>query len=51
MSTRAAGVNTPATPACSLTFVGTATMLLTFGSLTLLTDPNFLHRGQRAYLG
>lgn len=36
---------------CSLRFIGTATTLLRFGPLTLLTDPNFLHRGQRAYLG
>jgi L-ascorbate metabolism protein UlaG (beta-lactamase superfamily) len=35
----------------SLEFVGTATTLLRLGSTTLLTDPNFLHRGQRAYLG
>ncbi|WP_432508915.1 MBL fold metallo-hydrolase [Kineococcus auxinigenes] len=35
----------------SLTFVGTATTLVRYGGLTLLTDPNFLHRGQRAYLG
>nr|WP_218885356.1 MBL fold metallo-hydrolase [Kineococcus aurantiacus] len=35
----------------SLTFVGTATVLLRWGGLTLLTDPNFLHRGQFAYLG
>jgi L-ascorbate metabolism protein UlaG (beta-lactamase superfamily) len=35
----------------SLTFVGTATVLLRWGGLTLLTDPNFLHRGQYAYLG
>ena len=35
----------------SLTFVGTATTLLRLGGFTLLTDPNFLHRGQRAYLG
>jgi len=35
----------------SLTFIGTATTLLRLGSFTLLTDPNFLHRGQRAYLG
>ncbi len=35
----------------SLTFVGTATTVLRIGSFTLLTDPNFLHRGQRAYLG
>ncbi len=35
----------------SLTFVGTATTLLRLGSFTVLTDPNFLHKGQRAYLG
>jgi L-ascorbate metabolism protein UlaG (beta-lactamase superfamily) len=34
-----------------LTFVGNATTLLRLGSMTLLTDPNFLHRDQRAYLG
>lgn len=38
-------------PAGSLTFVGNATTLLRLGSFTLLTDPNFLRRGQRAYLG
>ena len=35
----------------SLTFIGTATTLVRLGGFTLLTDPNFLHRGQRAYLG
>ncbi len=35
----------------TLTFVGTATTLIRLGSFTVLTDPNFLHRGQRAYLG
>jgi L-ascorbate metabolism protein UlaG (beta-lactamase superfamily) len=35
----------------SLFFVGTATTLLRYGELTLLTDPNFLHQGQRAWLG
>src|SRR3954453_2141021 len=35
----------------TLEFVGTATTLLRLGPFTLLTDPNFLHRGQRAYLG
>lgn len=35
----------------SLTFVGTATTVIRLGSFTVLTDPNFLHRGQRAYLG
>jgi L-ascorbate metabolism protein UlaG (beta-lactamase superfamily) len=34
-----------------LHFIGTATTVMTLGSFTLLTDPNFLHRGQRAYLG
>jgi L-ascorbate metabolism protein UlaG (beta-lactamase superfamily) len=34
-----------------LTFIGTATVLLRLGSFTLLTDPNFLHAGERAYLG
>jgi L-ascorbate metabolism protein UlaG (beta-lactamase superfamily) len=35
----------------TLEFVGTATTLLRLGGFTLLTDPNFLHRGQRVYLG
>jgi L-ascorbate metabolism protein UlaG (beta-lactamase superfamily) len=34
-----------------LRFIGTATTVVTLGSFTLLTDPNFLHRGQRASLG
>ena len=34
-----------------MTFIGTATTILRLGSFTVLTDPNFLHRGQRAYLG
>jgi L-ascorbate metabolism protein UlaG (beta-lactamase superfamily) len=35
----------------SVTFVGTATVLMRYGALTILTDPNFLHRGERAYVG
>jgi L-ascorbate metabolism protein UlaG (beta-lactamase superfamily) len=35
----------------SVQFVGTATTVIRLGGFTLLTDPNFLHRGQRAYLG
>jgi L-ascorbate metabolism protein UlaG (beta-lactamase superfamily) len=35
----------------SLMFIGTATTLIRYGELTVLTDPNFLHQGQRAYLG
>jgi L-ascorbate metabolism protein UlaG (beta-lactamase superfamily) len=35
----------------SLQFIGTATTIIRYGPFTLLTDPNFLHQGQRAYLG
>jgi L-ascorbate metabolism protein UlaG (beta-lactamase superfamily) len=35
----------------TITFIGTATTIVRVGSFTVLTDPNFLHRGQRAYLG
>jgi L-ascorbate metabolism protein UlaG (beta-lactamase superfamily) len=42
---------TAAGGAGSLFFVGTATTLIRYGPLTVLTDPNFLHQGQRAYLG
>lgn len=34
-----------------LTFVGNATVVLRFAGFTLLTDPNFLHAGEHAYLG
>ncbi|MEV4789385.1 MBL fold metallo-hydrolase [Streptomyces tuirus] len=37
--------------AIDIHFIGNATVLLSYGPLTLLTDPNFLHRGQHAYLG
>ncbi|MFC7997213.1 MBL fold metallo-hydrolase [Streptomyces rochei] len=32
-------------------FIGNATVLLGYRGLSLLTDPNFLHRGERAHLG
>ncbi|WP_090764822.1 MBL fold metallo-hydrolase [Nonomuraea maritima] len=35
----------------SLQFIGNATTLIHYGGFTLLTDPNFLRRGRRAYLG
>jgi len=35
----------------TLTFGGNATTLLRLGPFTVLTDPNFVHRGQRVYLG
>ncbi len=35
----------------SLFFVGTATTLIRWAGITVLTDPNFLHRGERVHLG
>lgn len=35
----------------TVTFIGNATTLISGGGITLLTDPNFLHQGQHAYLG
>lgn len=35
----------------SITFVGTATVIIRYGGLTILTDPNFLHRGVHVHLG
>ncbi len=40
----------PAAPD-SMQFIGTATVLIRYAGITVLTDPNFLHRGQFAYLG
>ena len=34
-----------------LQFIGTATTLIRYAGFTVLTDPTFLHRGERAYLG
>ncbi|HZX55343.1 MAG TPA: MBL fold metallo-hydrolase [Ilumatobacteraceae bacterium] len=34
-----------------MTFIGTATALISYGSFTFLTDPNFLHAGDHAHLG
>jgi L-ascorbate metabolism protein UlaG (beta-lactamase superfamily) len=47
MTSSAAGPSSSAT----LQFIGTATTVLRLGGFTVLTDPNFLHRGERAYLG
>ncbi|GCE18538.1 MBL fold metallo-hydrolase [Dictyobacter kobayashii] len=35
----------------SLFFIGNATMLLRYAGFTILTDPNFLHRGEHVHLG
>jgi L-ascorbate metabolism protein UlaG (beta-lactamase superfamily) len=34
-----------------ITFIGTATTIIRIGGFSILTDPNFLHRGDRAYVG
>ncbi len=35
----------------TVTFIGNATTVISGGGVTPLTDPNFLHKGQHAYLG
>src|SRR5581483_9573009 len=35
----------------SITFVGTATVILRHAGFTILTDPNFLHQGDHVHLG
>ena len=35
----------------SLYFIGTATVLLRYAGFTILTDPNFLHKGEKAHIG
>ena len=35
----------------SITFVGTATVIIRYAGLTILTDPNFLHQGDHVHLG
>ena len=35
----------------SITFIGTATVLIRYGGITVLTDPNFLHKGEQVRLG
>ncbi len=39
------------TEGLSYTWIGNATAVLRLGAFAVLTDPNFLRRGQRAYLG
>jgi L-ascorbate metabolism protein UlaG (beta-lactamase superfamily) len=35
----------------SIMFVGNATVLIRYAGFTILTDPNFLHRGEHVHLG
>jgi L-ascorbate metabolism protein UlaG (beta-lactamase superfamily) len=42
----------PSTAACGgMRFIGNATVLLELGGFTILTDPNFVHRGEEIPLG
>ncbi|WUR13623.1 MBL fold metallo-hydrolase [[Empedobacter] haloabium] len=41
----------PATAEDSVQFIGTATVLIRWQGLTIMTDPNFLHKGDHAHLG
>ncbi|WP_320780866.1 MBL fold metallo-hydrolase [Streptomyces sp. CRN 30] len=43
--------HTPPEGTVEILFIGNATLLIRYGELTLLTDPNFLHRGQLVHLG
>jgi L-ascorbate metabolism protein UlaG (beta-lactamase superfamily) len=48
----APGTAAPATSAeGSVQFIGTATVLIRYQGLTILTDPNFLHKGDHVHLG
>jgi L-ascorbate metabolism protein UlaG (beta-lactamase superfamily) len=41
----------PPVPGGSVRFIGNATVLIQYQGLAILTDPNFLHRGERVHLG
>lgn len=45
------GAEPPDLDTLSVFFIGTATVLIRYAGFTILTDPNFLHRGQKAHLG
>jgi L-ascorbate metabolism protein UlaG (beta-lactamase superfamily) len=47
----AAGTAEAPAGAGSIQFIGTATVLLRYQGLTILTDPNFLHKGDHVHLG
>ena len=46
-----AGADLPAASGGSIQFIGTATVLVKYRGLTILTDPNFLHKGDHVHLG
>jgi L-ascorbate metabolism protein UlaG (beta-lactamase superfamily) len=46
-----AGSAAPAAAEGSVQFIGTATVLIRYQGFTILTDPNFLHKGDHVHLG
>ena len=46
-----AGPAAPVMDEGSVQFIGTATVLIRYQGLTILTDPNFLHKGEHVHLG
>ncbi|WP_323144222.1 MBL fold metallo-hydrolase [Massilia phyllosphaerae] len=46
-----AGSAAPAVAEGSVQFIGTATVLIRYQGFTILTDPNFLHKGDHVHLG
>ena len=53
MTTRQPSISTRDTTTAggSIRFIGNATVLLRYGGFTILTDPNFVHRGEEVPLG
>src|SRR4051794_16483824 len=45
------GDQTPESQLGSVQFIGTATVIVRYQGMTILTDPNFLHRGDHVHLG
>lgn len=43
--------NTPGDENASIYFIGTATTILEYAGIRLMTDPNFLHAGDHVHLG
>ncbi|KAK4031267.1 beta-lactamase superfamily domain-containing protein [Parachaetomium inaequale] len=50
-TTTTARPETPDSNSGSVYFIGTATTIISFAGLRLLTDPNFLHAGDHVHLG
>src|SRR4051794_14687392 len=51
MPAQGAGTGGGMTDGLTYTWIGNATAVLRLGAFAVLTDPNFIRRGQRAYLG